>query len=239
MRRSLFFIFAILCACLRAHAQVQWSDTAISPASIGWENYSTTYLGDGADSLPLLVTAIPYNGIYNFGDRNDSNNKPLDMSFNGSAYRFRSNLSDHQIGLETFDSTDVYFLAPGIFKSNANQFEFRVMLNDKVEMQGWAAIRNFTAPDFTINSFRPGFAFLGGFKAPFNNYIVVELRRKKSAYLLSSTAVFWRMVKPELNAILTSKEMNEKILQLPNSFSQAKLPTHLVLPAGETDLFFF
>ncbi len=114
-------------------AQVNLKITNRAP-DIAWDNYSTSFLGEGSDSIPLIVTAIPYNGIYDFNDGH-SGNTPMDMSFEG--YRFRSQLANTRQQLYTYDSGEVYFLTPGLFKHNADQFEFRVLENNQKEIQPW------------------------------------------------------------------------------------------------------
>jgi hypothetical protein len=240
-------------------SQVNWTDTTLSFKEIEWNNYSTTYMSGQSDSVPLLVTAIPYNGVYSFGSGPD--HSAMDMTFNGSAFHFRSNLSAGQQALYTYDSSAVYFLAPGIFRSNAAAFEFRVLQRNDSVIRPWSNITEFTDSGFQLNEFRKGFAFLGGYSTYWDNYIVVELRRKKQDQLLASTIVYWKQIKPVLLSILTAHELNELLLRIKSPFdlsfntnelekwktqysidqldSTTGLPKRLILPAGEKDLVFF
>jgi len=239
--RSIFFLI-LFCACHPAlQAQVKWKEDSMTFSDIEWENYSTSYMGDGADSVPLLVTAIPYNGIYN-----RESGIPMNMSFSGSSFRFQSDLSDNQRQLQTYDSSDVYFLVPGVFPSNVARYEFRVLQDNKTEIRPWSAITRFTEKGFTLNSFKPHFAFLGGFSTTWDHFLVAELRVKGQSKILSAAVVSWQQTRPTLENIFTSAEMNEFLLKKKRSFtggdqwaSGTPLPPARTLPPGETSLIFF
>ena len=243
-----------------AGAQIAWRDTSLSFSELEWNNYSTSFLGEGSDSLPLLVTAIPYNGIYEMSD-DESDRTALDMTFSGSGYRFRSNLEAGQNVLYTYDSSAVYFLAPGIFRSNAARYEFRVSEADGTVVRPWGAIEAFADDDFQLNQFREGFAFLGGFSSVWGHCLVAELREKGRQHILSGATVCWQETRPALLSVLTMDELNERLLRLKKPFdlsfdaneqqkwaksyppeeldSITGLPKHLVLPPGEDELLFF
>jgi two-component system, LytTR family, sensor kinase len=259
MKKFLFLLIFIGGCNHKSLTQVNWRDTTLSFSGIEWNNYSTSYMGEQSDSVPLLVTAIPYNGIYSLGDGSPERSA-MDMTFSGSAFHFRSNLSANQQALYTYDSSAVYFLAPGIFRSNAAQFEYRVLLNNSI-VRHWSNITEFTDTGFQLNEFRRGFAFLGGYNSSWDNYIVVELRRKNQQQPLASTTVYWKQTRPVLLSILTMHELNERLLRMKNPFdlsfttndlekwktqyradqldSVTGLPKRLILPQGEKELLFF
>lgn len=145
---------------MHCFAQIRWSEDSVSSGNLEWDNYSTSYLGDIDDRFPFLVTAIPYKGMYsNFNEINTS----LDLSFKGSLYRFRLDLSDYYSRkFYTFDSSKVYFLAQNFYKSNAKDYEFRVVLNATTVIKPWSDITQFS--DFRLNKFKKGCDFLGGYK---------------------------------------------------------------------------
>lgn len=172
--KSIFLWYVLSAAFIQATvAQVKWSSSTKPADEIGWSNYSTTYIGDVSDTVPFIVTAIPYNGVYSNAD---DINTPLDLSFDGSLFRFRSGLADHARKLYTYDSSEVYFLTPGIYKSNAADYEYRVTLNAKNIITPWTIVNHFS--DIGLNTFKKGFGFLGGYKASWGNYIIVELKRR-------------------------------------------------------------
>src|SRR5688572_7877423 len=124
MKKIILIQWLLVCCLTAVKAQVNFKDSSQHTINISWDNYSTSYLGEGSDSLPLIVSAIPYNGVYDHQDEH-SGNTPMDMSFSG--YRFRSQLSRGLQQLYTYDSGEVYFLSPGVFNHNAHLYEFRVL----------------------------------------------------------------------------------------------------------------
>jgi two-component system LytT family sensor kinase len=200
MKRILLFITALSCLQEIATAQIPWRDSTTRSGDLSWSNYSTTYLEPAELNKPILVTAIPYNGIY------EIDNTPLDLSFNGSLYRFQSTLSDKGRQLTTHDSAEVYFLATGIHPWNASNYEFRVVLDDGTVIVPWQTITAFTGDDFQLNAFDRKIGWLGGYKTTLGRSLAVLLRKKNdSTNLLSSAIVQWVPVKPVLHAVYTSR----------------------------------
>ncbi|WP_158559305.1 sensor histidine kinase [Deminuibacter soli] len=244
------------CIC---RAQIPWHDSTVDFTSIEWNNYSTSYIGEGKDSVPLLVTAIPYNGIYS-APAELAGATALNMSFSGSLYNFRSNLGDRNQVLYACDSSAVYFIAPGVFASNAALYEYRVTENGSRVIKPWAAITQFTDSAFQLNTFRRRCAFLGGFSTGTGNYITVELRRRRDQSIQCAAAVYWVAVQPVLKDIYTAAELNDLLMHVKTNarFAAAAprdkwtklykpagldsvtgLPKKLVLPSKEHDLYFF
>lgn len=254
MRNLLFF--CLILAAMHSSAQVSWSDTSRHFSNIEWDNYSTSYLGEGRDDTPLLVAAIPYNGIYSMDDL-EPERSPLDVTFSGSAFRFRSNLETARMVLNTYDSSEVYFLAPGIFRSNAIRYEFRVTDTNGSVIKDWSNIASFTDEDFQLNQFRKCFAFLSGFTAAWGHCLLAEIREKGKAKPLASTAVCWKETRPALLSVLTRDELQETIAHLKNPFdfnlnaaearkmaerypaSRSDSLPQMILPAGEGELLIF
>jgi hypothetical protein len=216
MKKILFFFFLIFFLRNSSFAQINWKDDTIPYSQIQWDNYSTSFAGENTSLgpiLPMLVTAIPYNGIHtNFDDANAA----MDMSFSGSAFRFQSNLSDNSRQLYTYDSSNVYFLAVGIYPENAKDYEYEILLNGKTIITSWKTIDKFT--DFQLNDFKKGFGFLGGYKTTWNNFLVVELRKKSSTKIVSSAAVYWKQIKPVLLNIYTTNNFNDFFKRLKKSY---------------------
>ncbi|MET0466572.1 MAG: histidine kinase [Chitinophagaceae bacterium] len=217
MKKILIVSFSLI-GVLNLAAQVKWADTTVRFSDVDWNNYSTSYLGSDAKRDPVLVTAIPYNGIWNMHDRS-----ALDMDFSGSAFRFRSNLGDGYRKLFTYSEGDVYFLVPGIFRPNAHQYEFRVLINDSIQLKTWSAIDQFVDDDFGLNDFPKGFAFLGGFRADWDQYLVVELRKKSETRLTAASVVYWKPAAPQIINIFTSAELNELLLKAKKPFDISAL----------------
>ena len=210
-------LWCCCCVCLPAVvAQVDFRDIDEHSPNIAWENYSTTYLGEGSDSLPMIVSAIPYNGVY---DHNDDDaymaNTPMDMSFGN--YRFRSQLSHGLQRLDTYDSGNVYFLTPGIFRHNAHLYEFQVR-EDTTVIKPWGAITTFMNASFQLNTLRKQHGFIGGFSTSWGHSIVVELRRKNDTGLIAVSVVYWQPTRPSLQAVFTTGELTATMLSITNDY---------------------
>lgn len=237
MKEKLMILLLLLTA-MHGYAQIKWSEDK-NASDVEWNNYSTTYLGDIDKNQPLLVAAIPYNGVYDNSDVNA--NAPLDITYSGSLYRFKSMLSNKGQHLCTYDSGNVYFLTPGIFAANASNYEYRILLNGKTVIKAWSAINQFS--DLDLNTFKKGFGFLGGYKASWGDYISAELRKKNEDSSFALTTVYWKEVKPSVSAIFTTKNLNEFFTLLQRPWDNKK-PTgysskDLVLPSTENTIIFY
>ncbi|MEO8404719.1 MAG: histidine kinase [Chitinophagaceae bacterium] len=257
--KKIFLLLILSGWFIQIFAQVNWKDSSLHFTDIIWNNYSTSYIGDDKTNTALLVTAIPYNGVYDFGN-GGPDRTPMDMTFTGSAYHFRSNSTTDQV-LYTYDSSDVYFMAPEIFSTNANQFDFRVLQDDTITIKPWSPITSFTDRSFGLNGFRSGFAFLGGYHTKWNHFLIFELRKKNQSSLISSTTVYWQQIRPLLLSVLTTHQLNEWLLHIkrptdtsydakalsnaanleaavkPDSNNNLSKP--LILPSSEHELYFF
>jgi two-component system LytT family sensor kinase len=218
--KKLFIVccFLLVCCGPAAVAQINWKDTSQPFTDIAWNNYSTTYLGEGSDRIPLIVTAIPYNGVYDHVDV-DAPNTPMDMSFSGSAFRFRSQLSNKTQQLYTYDSGMVYFLTPGIFRESAAHYEFRILQDDTLIIKPWGPVTQFTDSSFQLNAFRRNMGFLGGYRTTWGHYLVAELRLGfDTSEVFARSVVFWRPTKPVLQAIFTTRELTQQLLSVSNDY---------------------
>jgi hypothetical protein len=254
-------LLTILCCCFcclpSLVAQINLKGISQQTADIAWQNYSTTYLGKDSDTLPMIVSAIPYNGVYDHNDDKvgDLGNTPMDMSFGD--YRFRSHLSHGLQKLYTYDSGMVYFLTPGIYRHNTHLYECRV-LEDSTVIQPWGEVSSFMDATFQLNAFRAQFAFIGGFSTTWGHRIVVELRRKKDTGLIAVSSVYWQPTRPSLQAVFTTGELTATMLSLTNDYrfdatltkelmskyapekldSVTGLPKHWMVGSGQNGLIF-
>ena len=194
-------------------AQIRWRNDSIPFNEVAWNNMSTSYFEDTADKMIALVTAIPYNGIDQAGD-----NKELDLYFTSSYYKYQSNLSNHFQKLDTYDSGSVYFVTPGVFKSNADSFEFRVLEDGEAVIKPWSPITQFADSNFQLNSFKKFCGFLGGYHTTWDHFITVQLRRKNNTKFVAESSVYWKQIHPRIASIYTSDDLNEFLNRLKNSY---------------------
>lgn len=214
MKKVILLLFLFATAGLPGVAQVKWSDQDLPAGKIAWDNYSTTYWGDFEKGVPFLVTAIPYNGMYNvFSDGNSD----FDKTFSGSNFRFKGAMKGHTARLFTYDSSDVYFLAPGIYPNNAGQYEYQVSNSDGTLLKDWSPIIQFS--DITLQNFEPGFAFLGGFRSSWGKAIMISLR-KKNGETISSSIVAWKEIKPAVSGIYTNDNLDAFFVQSKQSWNR-------------------
>lgn len=208
-------------------AQIKWDWSTTPLTNKEWQNYSTTYLPpEDENTKPVLVTAIPYNGIYS---HEDQYGLPFSMSSSQSLFGFVSRLSSKTQQLFTYDSSNVYFIIPGIHPSNAALYEYRVLLNGKTVMVPWTTVKQFTDDHFQLNNFKKHLGFLGGYKTTWGNAIIVELRRTGSDSLVASSAVCWVETKPQLLQIYTPGDLEELLSMLKTSYN----PYTPEVPPGE------
>ena len=205
----LMLVFAVN----HASAQIRWRNDSVPFNEVAWNNMSTSYFEDDADKMIALVTAIPYNGIDQVGD-----NKELDLYFTSSYYKYQSNLSNHFQKLDTYDSGNVYFVTPGIFKSNADSFEFRVLQDGEAVMKPWSPITQFADSNFQLNFFKKFCGFLGGYYTTWGHFITVQLRRKNNTKFIAESSVYWKQIHPRIANIYTSDDLNEFLNRLKNSY---------------------
>ncbi|MDF2188856.1 histidine kinase [Paraflavitalea sp. CAU 1676] len=249
--KKIILLIVLFCSWLMTPAQVGFKFSASDSGEPAWDNYSTTYLGDGSDSVPVIISALP-----NYGISRHTGNTPFDVSF--SDYRFRSQLTTSGQQLYTYDSGDVYFLAPGIFSNNAALYEFRVVENGTKVIKPWGEVTTFVEANFQLNFFRAKFGVLGGFSTQFGNYLSVELRRKGAAAPFITSVVRWVAARPLLSGVYTVNQytammlshssdnpMGESLLSTLMGPSEgekldtaARTPNQWIVPPNESGLIF-
>ena len=84
---------------------------------------------------------------------------------------------------------------------------------------------------------------MGGYKTSWNHFLMVELRKKDSPDILSSSAVYWKDTRPSLLDIYTSSRLNDFLAHLREPFSNkidsfSGLPVKLVLRSTQENLVF-
>ncbi|HEY1202680.1 MAG TPA: histidine kinase, partial [Niastella sp.] len=243
-------------------AQIKWSKSTTLLTNNEWQNYSTTYQPpEDENTKPVLVTAIPYNGIYS---HEDQYGLPFSMTSGNSFFSFVSRLSAKTQQLFTYDSSNVYFIVPGIHPSNAALYEYRVLLNGEKVIVPWTTVKQFTDDKFQLNNFKKHLGFLGGYKTTWGNSIVVELRRTGSDLLVACSVVCWVETKPQLLQIYTPADLEDLLSMLKTSYNpytpevpfgellkwktryasnqldpETGLPKKLVLQPGESSVIFY
>ena len=228
-------------------------------AQIKWRNYSTSFQGSGKEGgRPVLVTATPYNGIYSAQTYSDP--KPGDLPPPREVDEEGSRRPEFYHSGYTIDSSDEYFVVPGIHPANAGLYEFRVLQDDRVPLHPWGPITQFTEPKMTLNEFKPDFAFLGGYRTTWGHYLMVDVREKESKKIVASAFVCWRISRANIEDIFTTRELKDFLKREQKSYNrqpvrdtmrwrqryppdqidpETSLPKKLLLEPDDNSLIFF
>jgi hypothetical protein len=219
----------------------------IVTAQIDWENYATSFMGDGEEGLrPVLVTATPYNGVYLSSI--DHAPSRADMQALTRAKDPADKRPPMYRQTNTIDSGAVYFFAPGVHPDNTGRYEFRVLLDNNTVLAPWQPIRQFTDRDkkgnlVELNAFKPYFGFLGGWQAPWDHFIIVDLREKASGQILCSAAAWWARTHVGIRAVYTTHDLFDFLQDHRNDArgenNSRPLPSNLTLQPGDNSLIFY
>jgi hypothetical protein len=106
--------------------------------------YASAFQKQSNHPVPILVTAVSNGDIGNSSDEN-GNKANVEVSFGTLPFRYGFNFSSAAARNFTYDSLEVFFLTPGIYRENANDYECRVLLNGEKTIVPWATIRQFNA----------------------------------------------------------------------------------------------
>src|ERR1700761_7398907 len=175
-------------------------------AQIDWKNYSTSFQGSGKEgSRPTLVTAIPYNGRYD--NASYGSIKAAEVPLIDSLKITPASQPLYVGKSVTYDSGEVYFLAPGVHPENASRYEYRVIDNGRSVRIPWSPITHFTDKGVALNDFKEDFGFLGGYKTDWGQSVLVELREKSTGQILSASLVNWTDTRPSLRAFYTAADL--------------------------------
>jgi two-component system LytT family sensor kinase len=219
-------------------------------AQLDWQNYSTSFQGDGKEGKrPVLVTAIPYNGLYSGASYFSSSPAALHLA---DTFYASGEKRPRYIGeSNTIDSAEVYFLAAGVHPENAARYEFRVILDGKQVILPWSPVTRFTDPDGrALNDFKPNYGFLGGYKTTWGHFLLVDIREKATKTILSTAVVYWRSAHPTLGGVFTAQNLRDFVGSKreswnwkPDSAMQRRLGqmsrSKLLLSPGDNTLIFY
>ncbi|MCW3118510.1 MAG: putative signal transduction histidine kinase [Chitinophagaceae bacterium] len=239
MKRKYYLAWVLLSCLFSRHAEAQATATntaeqdsliktasakELSPAKVKTVNSPPTQL-----TPPMIIAAIPYHGALT---AIDGNHPEIEIAPDTSFFHFLANFSEMNRPLYTYDSSEVYFVSPDINRSNASQYQYRLLLNGKTVAQPWQAISNFADTLFGKNNFQKGMAFFGAYKTSWNNYLQIEIKRKDMDRLLSSAMVYWKPIKPALLDIYRADELDSLLARLQKLTGNPVTNEDLILPAG-------
>ncbi|MCC6289359.1 MAG: histidine kinase [Chitinophagaceae bacterium] len=184
----------------------------VTNGQIRWADYSQSYLpkmNNQKGSIGVLI-AIPMNN--NSYWVTNSNKSFVEKLVSDSSF-LRKRPEDF-VAINSFDTAAAHFFAYEINMSNAGEFEYKVLMNNVQLLKNWSPITMFTADSLDRISGMPKMAYLGAFKAPVGSYEVVDIRRKGTNKIIATGVVAWQSVKPIIDDIYTSSDLNTFITRL-------------------------
>jgi len=174
-------------------------------AQINWARYSQSYPSGSTDKASNIgvIAAIPETNNA-FWEKYP--NEDLVRSLGADA-SFQHNRPQGFVALNSFDTAKAQFFLHGVNKSNAGEFEFRVMDGDKIIVP-WSPISMFTDKYTEKQSGMPQMAYLGGFVTSAGNRIIVDARRTARNEIIATAVVAWKPIKPFLSDVYRADELN-------------------------------
>jgi two-component system, LytTR family, sensor kinase len=179
---------------------------------IDFDKYTTTTsFGDATKQEIGFVVATPEIGMYKIG----LNFRHVMLQVRDSTFEAKRPKGSI---LERVDSSEAHIFVRGINQANAHDYEFRIIDNKDKVFKPWQNINQFADEDVQIRDFPKGMAYLGGYKTPWNQYLVADIRKKNSPKVVATMAMFGQQIKPVLLNIFTNKEVNQLLSTVKQSF---------------------
>lgn len=214
-----------------------------SNGQIDLDHYNTSFLGDGKEGTkPVLIVATPYDGINAMIDH-----FPTSLEQQALA-RPRPDGAERPATyrqVNVIDSGEAWFFAAGVHPGNSNQYEFRVLLDNDSVIAPWQPIEKFTDRDKSnapiyINEFKPHFGILGGWKAQWDHFVIVDLREIATGKIICSAAAWWSPVFVGVKSIYTTRDLGEFLRDRSTSFDapdrSRPVPSNLMLGPNDNSL---
>jgi two-component system, LytTR family, sensor kinase len=188
---------------------------------IDFEKYAVTNFNDRAKQPIAILPAIRDNGLYTIGlELKDAYPNFRDRTFEAS-------LKGDSI-LEIVDSASVHLFARGINRANAKDYEFRISDNNGKVQIAWQTIHQFTTNHLQIHDdISEGTGYLGGYKTPWNKYVVADIRKKGSDKTVASLVMYGQQIKPILLNIYTNAELDQFLSTVKLSFPLRMNPNEI------------
>ena len=128
------------------------------------------------------------------------------------------------VAINTFDTAKVHFFLHGVNRSNAAEWEYRVMILHGKVITPWSRITKFSDKLVDAMSTYGQMAYLGGYYPGIGNWIIVDARKKGSTQIATTSVVAWAPIKPEVEGIYTADELNIFLTRLARPWSYKLTP---------------
>ncbi|WP_295794711.1 histidine kinase [Mucilaginibacter sp.] len=205
MKKIFLLLIIIIALAKPANAQIMWgaysqsypSGLTDKPGNIGIvsaiKEINNAFWGDG--SCAALTEALKRDTAF-------IRNRPLNF-----------------VAITTYDTAKAHFFLHGVDKSNANNYEYRVMIEDGPVVTPWQKPASFTDYMVQSASSMPQMAYLGGYNTALGNRLIVDVRLKNSGKIVAAAVVKWQPVKPTISQIYLPDELNFFLKRLAHPWS--------------------
>jgi two-component system LytT family sensor kinase len=208
-----------------------------------WANYSQTFpSGFDRDSAMVGIVA-------NIEEQNNdfwgvTNTDSLEKVIRADS-SFKAAPKNDYFFVSTFSNAPAYFFV----KKNAAEYEYSVVQDKYDVLVPWSPITNIQTPGFGAGEGSPGeMGYIGAYTAKTGHYLVVQVRKKNSAALISTALVAWAPVYPALQTVFTPNELNDflgylnhswKIKQTRKQQYAEDKPAEMLFKSTENSLVFY
>ena len=206
MKRILLFLILIVALAKHASAQIDWA------------KYSQTYPKGTFDkpyNLGILTMVKEVNN--SFWEHGGNNELGRQLAKDTS---FTNNRPENIVDITTYDTAKAHFVLHGVVKSNAQDYEYRVLKDYKEVIVPWSSITKFTDAATTKALSLPPTAYLGGYSTKIGSTIIVDVRLKDLKKIVATSVVVWVPVKPAIIHVYTTNQLNAFLKKLQHSWSK-------------------
>jgi len=199
-------IFILLSVFLSAHARAQLIGSFASGDFDKGDKhvYYRNCIGCKEFLIDYIPNTVGYTGMFA-----EEKSKFLDsvcrahIAKNGN--RVRSTLP----GIN-YDSAGVQFFVQGLTPAKAPDFEYRVLEDDQRELVPWSPVTRFVETEFDATyPTDPEMASLGTFKTGWGHYLSVDVRKKGSDTIITTSTVVWKETSPVILGVFSNKSLND------------------------------
>ncbi len=191
-------------------------------AQIVYSAYSQSYPNDSLDkpgNIGIMTCELEINNVFW-----DLAPNAVTRNYLQKDTAFLRNRPKEFVAINTFDTAKVHFFLHGVNRSNAGEWEYRVMRWPDKVIVPWMPITRFSDKMVDAMSTYGQMAYLGGYYPGIGNWIVVDARKKGSVNIESTSVVAWWPIKPAVAGIYTADELNIFLTRLARPWSYKITP---------------
>lgn len=175
-------------------------------AQINWGDYSHSYQDKTLERTNAIgvITAIK---SVNDGFWEDTDHNIMFSPFAKDTSFLKARSKDFLIRT-TFDTSKVHIFLHGVNERNAGDFQFRIQQYNVKSQTPFTTINRFSSTKVIQQSGMPQMAYLGGILPEIGQTIVIDIRKKNSGKIIETVAIIRKALKPFIQNIYTSNELN-------------------------------